>query len=293
MSPIRKQSLLQHLSSGFGAIFSNAGIFIPMTLALGTLDVFLFRGALSLNGFAPTDNILQMQIPPSALMKLTFSFLGLAIGIKAIVGPIIGMLVVLFSRAHAKSTKLKMNSAINFISKRYKSVFIPYLLAMLSIQVGMLIVIPGIMFMMQYAFVDSVATLEKEKHVLTRSKRLTKSRRKSLVMLILPFVLLGQGMQFVDFIYSSNLPALIGFHSLYEGLFLVIASTFYMLYHERILLIEQHKARKAAKQAQQENIDPNVDTTEVSEVDTKAENKEDTSEDQVKNEDKINISKQS
>ena len=38
----------------------------------------------------------------------------------------------------------------------------PYLLAMLSIQVGMLIVIPGIMFMMQYAFVDSVATLEKE-----------------------------------------------------------------------------------------------------------------------------------
>jgi len=297
MSPIRKQSLLQHLSSGFGAIFSNAGIFIPMTLALGTLDVFLFRGALSLNGFAPTDNILQMQIPPSALMKLTFSFLGLAIGIKAIVGPIIGMLVVLFSRAHAKSTKLKMNSAINFISKRYKSVFVPYLLAMLSIQVGMLIVIPGIMFMMQYAFVDSVATLEKEKHVLTRSKRLTKSRRKSLVMLILPFVLLGQGMQFVDFIYSSNLPALIGFHSLYEGLFLVITSTFYMLYHERILLIEQHKARKAAKQAQQENIDPNVDTNEVSEVDTKTESKEDIPEEQLKTpvEDQVdnNISKQS
>jgi len=297
MLPIRKQSLLQHLSSGFGAIFSNAGIFIPMTLALGTLDVFLFRGALSLNGFAPTDNILQMQIPPSALMKLTFSFLGLAIGIKAIVGPIIGMLVVLFSRAHAKSTKLKMNSAINFISKRYKSVFVPYLLAMLSIQVGMLIVIPGIMFMMQYAFVDSVATLEKEKHVLTRSKRLTKSRRKSLVMLILPFVLLGQGMQFVDFIYSSNLPALIGFHSLYEGLFLVITSTFYMLYHERILLIEQHKARKAAKQAQQENIDANVDTNEVSESDSNTESKEDIPEEQLKTpvEDQVdnNISKQS
>ena len=289
MSPIRKQSLIQHLSSGFGAILSNAGIFIPVTLALGTLDVFLFRGALSLNGFAPTDNILQMQIPPSALMKLTISFLGLAIGVKAIVGPIIGMLVVLFSRAHAKSTKLSMNSAINFISKRYKSVFVPYLLAMLSIQVGMLIVIPGIMFMMQYAFVDSVATLEKEKHVLTRSKRLTKSRRKSLVMLILPFVLLGQGMQFVDFIYSSNLPALIGFHSLYEGLFLVITSTFYMLYHERILLIEQHKARKAAKQAQQEN----QDTNEVSESDTLTENKEKVQEDQVEKQVDSNISKQS
>jgi hypothetical protein len=285
MSPIRKQSLIQHLSSGFNAIISNAGIFIPVTLALGTLDVFLFRGALSLNGFAPTDNILQMQIPPSALMKLTFSFLGLAIGVKAIVGPIIGMLVVLFSRAHAKSTKLNLNNAINFISKRYKSVFVPYLLAMLSIQVGMLIVIPGIMFMMQYAFVDSVATLEKEKHVLTRSKRLTKSRRKSLVMLILPFVLLGQGMQFVDFIYSSNLPALIGFHSLYEGLFLVIASTFYMLYHERILLIEQHKARKAAKQAQQDNLD----TKEGSDADTNTESKEGATEDPVENQIKEEI----
>ena len=146
-----------------------------------------------------------------------------------------------------KKYSFTINSAINFIVKRYKNVFMPYLLAMLSIQVGMLIVIPGIMFMMQYAFVDSVATLEKEKHVLTRSKRLTKSRRKSLVLLILPFVLLGQGMQFVDFIYSSNLPALIGFHSLYEGFFLIISATFYMLYHERILLIEQHKARKAAK----------------------------------------------
>lgn len=253
MSTIRKQSLPHHFSSAFSAILSNAGIFIPVTLALGTLDVFLFRGALSLNGFEPTDNILQMQIPPSQLIKLTFSFLGLAIAIKAFVGPIVGMLVVLFSRAHAKGSNLTFNSAINFMMKRYKNVFMPYLLAMLSIQVGMLIVIPGIMFMMQYAFVDSVATLEKEKHVLTRSKRLTKSRRKSLVLLILPFVLLGQGMQFVDFIYSSNLPALIGFHSLYEGFFLIIGSTFYMLYHERILLIEQHKARKAAKLAAQED----------------------------------------
>ena len=206
--------------------------------------------------------------------------MGLAIGIKAIVGPIIGMLVVLFSRAHAKSTKLNMNSAINFITKRYKSVFVPYLLAMLSIQIGMIIIIPGIMFMMQYAFVDSVATLEKEKHVLTRSKRLTKSRRKSLVMLIGPFVFLGQGMQLIDLLYSSNLPALIGFHSLYEGLFLVITSTFYMLYHERILLIEQHKARKAAKQAHLELV-ANVDSNEVSESDSNTEEKEEKEENTV------------
>lgn len=262
MSTIRKQSILSHFGSALSAILGNAGVFIPVTLALGALDVFLFRGALSLNGFEPTDNILQMQIPPSQLIKLTFSFLGLAVGVKAFIGPIVGMLVVLFSRAHAKKSSLSLGNAFSFIQKRYKNVFVPYLLAMLSIQVGMLIVIPGIMFMMQYAFVDSVATLEKEKHVLTRSKRLTKSRRKTLVMLILPFILIGQGMQFVDFIYSSNLPALIGFHSLYEGLFLVTTSTFYMLYHERILLIEQHKARKVAKLKAKEAEEQSSETAE-------------------------------
>ena len=53
MSTIRKQSLPKHFSSAFSAILGNAGVFLPVTLALGTLDVFLFRGALSLNGFAP------------------------------------------------------------------------------------------------------------------------------------------------------------------------------------------------------------------------------------------------
>ena len=253
MSTIRKQSVMTHFFSAISAVFSNAAVFVPIALILGTIDVFLFRGALSLNGFAPTDNILQMQIPPSALIKLTFSFLGLAIMVKALIGPMIAMMVVVYSRAYCLKSPLGVGKAINFSLKRYTNVFVPYLLAMLSIQVGMLIVIPGIMFMMQYAFVDAVATVEKEKHVLTRSKRLTKSRRKSLVILIIPFVLLGQGMQFVDFIYSSDLTALIGFHSLYEGLFLLILSTFYMLYHERVELIEQTKARRAAKAKEQDS----------------------------------------
>ncbi len=260
MSAIRKQSVMTHFISAIGAIFSNASVFIPIALILGSIDVFLFRGALSLNGFAPTDNILQMQIPPSALIKLTFSFLGLAIAVKALIGPIVAMMVVVYSRSEAMKTPLSFSKAFSFALKRYSNVFVPYLLAMLSIQIGMLIVIPGIMFMMQYAFVDAVATVEKEKHVLTRSKRLTKTRRKSLVVLIIPFVLLGQGMQFVDFIYSSDLLALIGFHSIYEGLFLIILSCFYMLYHERVALIEQKKSRRAAKAKERS---PEVSTTEA------------------------------
>lgn len=263
MSTIRKQSLSTHFASALKTILSNAGIFIPIALLLGTLDVFLFRGALSLNDIDPSTNILkamqtldpstgQPQMAQSDLIKLTFSFLGLAIGVKSIIGPIIAIITAMYARATAMGQSVGFGKVLNFALKRYKNVFVPYLLAMLSIQFGMLIVIPGIMFMMQYAFVDAVASFEKEAHVLTRSKRLTKARRKSLIILIIPFVLIGQGMQFVDFIYSSSVPKLIGFHSLYEGLFLAISACFYILYHERVALIEQHKQRRAAKAAENE-----------------------------------------
>lgn len=270
MSTIRKQSLSTHIASSFSTIFSNAGIFVPIALLLGTLDVFLFRGALSLNDIDPSTNILkamqtldpitgQPQMAQSDLIKLTFSFLGLAIGIKSIIGPIIAIITAMYARATAMEQNVGFGKILNFALKRYKHVFVPYLLAMLSIQFGMLIVIPGIMFMMQYAFVDSVAAFEKEPHVLTRSKRLTKARRKSLIILIIPFVLIGQGMQFVDFIFSSSIPKLIGFHSLYEGLFLVISACFYMLYHERVALIEQRKQRRAAKAAEPTDTDGSTD----------------------------------
>lgn len=260
MSTIRKQSLSTHFAAAFKTILSNAAIFVPVALLLGTLDVFLFRGALSLNDIDPSTNILkamqtldprtgQPEMAQSDLIKLTFSFLGLAVGVKAVIGPIIAIITAMYARATAMGQHVGFGKVLNFALKRYKNVFVPYLLAMLSIQFGMLIVIPGIMFMMQYAFVDSVASFEKEPHVLTRSKRLTKARRKSLIILIIPFVLIGQGMQFVDFIYSSSVPKLIGFHSLYEGLFLMISACFYMLYHERVALIEQRKQRRAAKAA--------------------------------------------
>ena len=169
MSTIRKQSLLHHLKSAFSSHSRQCRNLYSHHVGTGNIGR-LFVSRCITDQWVSTHGQHSTNANPTIQdqIKLTFSFLGLAISIKAFLGPIIGMLVVLFSRAHAKSSPLNINSAINFIVKRYKNVFMPYLLAMLSIQVGMLIVIPGIMFMMQYAFVDSVATLEKEKHVLTQ-----------------------------------------------------------------------------------------------------------------------------
>jgi hypothetical protein len=245
-----KKKLTNHISAAIRTIFSNALFFIPLIIILGILDTALFHGALSINELeAGSKDLMSDQ---SKLIKMSFTYLGLMLFSKAILGPFISILIVAFSRATAMQTSLGIGTAINFAFKRYKKVFVPFLLALLSIQIGMIIIVPGIMFMMQYAFVDSVATLENEKHVLTRSKRLTKSRRKSLIFLILPYVLLGQVVQFAEFIYSADMTKMILINAAYEGLLIMLLSSFYMMYHERVTLISERKARKKAEQKQEE-----------------------------------------
>ena len=117
--------------------------------------------------------------------------------------------------------------------------------------------------MMQFAFVDSVATLEQEKHVLSRSKRLTRTRRHTLVFLIVPYLILGQGIQLAEFSYSSDLSALMLINMTYEGLLILLLSVFYSLYHERVSLIAEKKARKAkAKEEASEQVDNSEDKQE-------------------------------
>jgi len=247
-----KKNIGGHFSSALNTLTSYAIVFVPLLILLGALDSFLFLTALNLNGIEATQNILNMGLSQSALIKLSFSHLGLMLGTKAIIGPFIAMFAVLFSRATIMDKALSFGEALSFALKRYSSVVKPYILAMLSIQIGSIIVIPGIMFMQQYAFVDSVATLEKEKHVLSRSKRLTNTRKKTLYFLILPYIILGQGIQILEFIHSADLQKLILINMGYEAALILILCSFYSLYHERIALIAERKARKEAKKAAQE-----------------------------------------
>ena len=244
---ISKKNLSHHLTQSLQTFANNIIVFLFMAIALGVLDTLVFHGALTLNGISPTDNILSLASSPAnknLLIKLGFSTIALLMTSKAIVGPLISILVVVFSRSTLKGVALDFGKALNFAIKRYSTVFMPYLLAWLSIQFGMIIIIPGIWFMRQYAFVDAVATLEQEPHVLSRSKKLTASRKKSLFLLIIPYVLLGQVIQIADFIYSNNFALLAGINALYEAMLLVIMGTFYSLYHERVELIAQRRAER-------------------------------------------------
>ena len=250
MSTIQKQSLAIHIQQAIAMFFSNLHIFGIVTLLVASIDTFLFYASLDVHGLKDLGNIFNSAEGQSNLIKLSFTYLGFMLGYKAILGPIVSMLVVVYARAFALKSNMNFSTALNFALKRYGSVFLPYLLAMLSIQIGMIIIIPGVMFMMQYAYVDAVATLEKEAHVLSRSKLLTKSRRKSLIILILPYILLGQVIQFVEFGYAESKEILIAANAVYEGLLLIIMATFYMLYHERTALIAQYREAKRLSESQ-------------------------------------------
>jgi hypothetical protein len=240
----KKKILFSHVSAAIKTLFSNAMFFIPLVLTLGIIDTALFHGALAINDLdASSKDLMSNQ---ETLIKMSFTYLGLMLVTKAIIGPFISILIVAFSRATAMGSSLSIGKAINFAFNRYSKVFLPFLLAFLSIQIGMIIIIPGVMFMMQYAFVDSVASLENEPHVLSRSKRLTKPRRKSLIILILPYVILGQAVQLAEFVYSADTFKLVLINSSYEFFLMILLSSFYMMYHERVTLISEKKARKKA-----------------------------------------------
>ncbi len=69
---------------------------------------------------------------------------------------------------------------------------------MLTIQVGMIAIVPGILFLLQYAFVDSILCLEDEERPLNRSSRLTKGRRRGIFSLVFVWLIFTQILGFME-----------------------------------------------------------------------------------------------
>lgn len=249
----KKASISQHIGSGLSAVLSNPVVSIGAIAFLGALDTALYLLSMSILDLdtPQASGSMQINMAQQDLIKLSLTYTGFMIASKLIVGPIIAALAVAISRGKALKKKVTAGRAFNFALNRYKKIFLPYLIAQLSIQIGMIIIIPGIMFLMQYAFVDSVAALEDKKHVLTRSKKLTRPRRKSLLLLIIPYVLLGQAVQFIE-LFSAHDPTrlfLINFG--FEASLFVMLCCFYMIYHERTTLIAERRAKRDAEKTDQ------------------------------------------
>lgn len=85
-----------------------------------------------------------------------------------------------------KKQHATLAGAINFGLNRWSRVALPHFLAYTTVALGNIVIVPGIIFGLMFAYVDGIATLDpQEKHVLGRSSRLTSTRRRSIFMIFL------------------------------------------------------------------------------------------------------------
>ncbi len=127
---------------------------------------------------------------------------------------------------------------------RYSRVFFPHFVAWLSITLGMIIIVPGVLFLLQYAFVDAVACMEEEKSPLPRSKGLTRGRRKSLFLLALPWIILSQVLGFFQlWALSQSGMVMAAGDTVATMITFVMFVAFYLIYDERT---RKRRAKTAA-----------------------------------------------
>ena len=212
---------LQAMAKGAGA---TLGVTVLYSLLLTVVDTALY-GAVMPGGRMPTqEDLLNVLLP----------VMGATLAVELLVGPLVAAMAVYIGRAFAEGSTPSLYQGINFALNRYGRMFLPHLAAQLSIQLGMVILIPGVLFQLQYAFVDAVAALEDEPAPLFRSKKLTRGRRKSIFLLFLPWLVLSQVLIFADLWAVGQSPlALLGVKAVIFLLYFFMQIAFYLLYDER------------------------------------------------------------
>lgn len=176
------RAMVEHPAVTLFAVALYAGAYVPLHFIGETLDA------------APSA-----AEGNSALIKLVFYQMGALLAVSALVGPLFTASAVYAGKRSAEGDPGTLYGALNFTLSRYVRMFFWYLVVQLSVQIGLqLIVLPGILFFQMYAFVVPVLCMEKEPWPLDRSKRLTRGRRRTIFLILLPWLLIYVGFGVLD-----------------------------------------------------------------------------------------------
>jgi len=236
----RRSSILTIIGRAFSATARNIHIALAAAALYGVSLAVIDHVIFGLVGVSNPPG--QQDLP-----KVLLSMLGAQFAIEVFLGPILTAMAVYVGRSAAEGRDASLYKAVNFSLSRYSRLFIPHLLAWASISLGMIIIVPGVLFLLQYAFVDAVACIEEEKKPLPRSKRLTKGRRKSLFLLAMPWIILSQMLGFFQLWALSQSGLIMAAGDTVASLItFVMFVAFYLLYDERT---RKRRAKKNADTA--------------------------------------------
>ena len=235
---VPKENFIVFTKRALSILLHNPIYVLLITLSLAALDAFLLRFSLDLFGIENQISLNVNMIQP----LLTFSAFNI---VKVlIIGPIEGLLAVFLSYSFLKGKEASPYQALNFVLRNYGRLFVPYLIAQLCIQIGVIVVIPAILFMLQFAFLESISSLEKHPKPLTRSKAMTKGLRGSLVFFVMLWVLYSQFSILLVIDAAQNLPVLICLNFISQLLYFFVLCAFFCVYEYRSYQLIVRKAKK-------------------------------------------------
>jgi low affinity Fe/Cu permease len=227
----KKQSILNVAVRATGALFSSLNVVIPLAVLFGTTVALLDVAVMELVAPEASKGGASDQ---STMIKLMFGWWGVMLFIEVTLGPILAAMAIYAARTHSHGGELSFSKALNFALSRYGKIFKWHAIAMLTIQVGMIAIVPGVLFLLQYAFVDSILCLEDEKWPLGRSAHLTKGRRGRIFGLVFVWLMFTQIVGFAElWALGMGTHVLIALMSLAYLLNIWVVMVFYTFYEDR------------------------------------------------------------
>ncbi|MSQ01156.1 MAG: hypothetical protein EXR71_04575 [Myxococcales bacterium] len=172
------------LRNAFSVFFANLEIALVIALISGGVGFWLtdMIGTSAVEGQDIRDPKMQL-IAATLVQSALLCFWALVVGAWAAPAQIYLWV------QREKGLPATLAGAVNFGLNRWSRVAFAHFRAYLAVVLGNIIVVPGIIFGIQFAFVDAIATLDaKEKHPLRRSARLTSVRRRAIVGTMLVFL---------------------------------------------------------------------------------------------------------
>jgi hypothetical protein len=216
----------RNLSRAIGTMLGNPGVVIPVILlpavVLGVVDTAVFHWL----GISQSVDETNMQI-----VKVGLGWQATALVTEIFFGPIFVAVAIYLGRGQGPPN---LYSAVNFALNRYGRLFKWHAAACLMISVGMIVILPGVLYTLNYAFVDSVCCVEDERWPLSRSTKLTRGRRKRIFLLFLPYFVYEQ-ISMIGYLKLVKIGwvYVAGMHFATYAVVFLYAITMYVMYEEK------------------------------------------------------------
>ena len=168
-----RTGLFAALGNALQVVFQNFFTVLVLAIVSGGLGTALSDGVASL--------AVRFVAPERGRSELLVSELSRTVadlGWGATVGAFTAACTLYLWVQRERGQSTSFYDAMNFGLNRWGRMWKAHGRALIAVQIGMLVIVPGILFGLQYAFVDAIATLDaKEANPGERSRKLTARRR--------------------------------------------------------------------------------------------------------------------